>query len=118
MVWNAEPKDVVHMSPYVLAFTADTVEIRMASNGSLIQTIAVPDLHLLSKKVKYQPNFIAHFYLAALTLPLLPLLSPLPLLASSPSHHRATSLSYFHLKNNPASLRLVQLFQPSSKNID
>ena len=40
------------MSPYVLAFTADTVEIRMASNGSLIQTIAVPDLHLLSKKVK------------------------------------------------------------------
>ena len=92
IVWNAEPKDVVYMSPYVLAFTADTVEIRMASNGSLIQTIAVPDLHLLSKKVKYQPNFIAHFYLAALTLPLLPLLSPLPLLASSPSHHRATSL--------------------------
>ena len=52
IVWNAEPKDVVYMSPYVLAFTADTVEIRMASNGSLIQTIAVPDLHLLSKKVK------------------------------------------------------------------
>ena len=51
IVWNAEPKDVVYMSPYVLAFTADTVEIRMASNGSLIQTIAVPDLQLLSKKV-------------------------------------------------------------------
>ena len=52
IVWNAEPKDVVYMSPYVLVFTADTVEIRMASNGSLIQTIAVPDLHLLSKKVE------------------------------------------------------------------
>ena len=51
IVWNAEPKDIVYMSPYVLAFTADTVEIRMASNGSLMQTIAVPDLHLLSKKV-------------------------------------------------------------------
>ena len=57
IVWNAEPKNVVYMSPYVLAFTADTVEIRMASNGSLIQTIAVPDLHLLSKKVKKQSNF-------------------------------------------------------------
>jgi hypothetical protein len=31
----------VYMSPYVLAFTADTVEIRMASNGSLIQTIMI-----------------------------------------------------------------------------
>ena len=51
IIWNAEPKQVVYMSPYVLAFTADTVEIRMASNGSLIQTIAVPDLQLLSQKV-------------------------------------------------------------------
>ena len=56
IVWNAEPKDVVYMSPYVLAFTADTVEIRMASNGSLIQTIAVPDLHFLSKKVQKEDS--------------------------------------------------------------
>ena len=58
IVWNAEPKDVVYMFPYVLAFTADTVEIRMALNGTLIQTIAVSDLHLLSKKVKrYSSRF-------------------------------------------------------------
>ena len=56
IVWNAEPKDVVYMSPYMLAFTADTVEIRIASNGSLIQTIAVPDLHLLSKKVQKEDS--------------------------------------------------------------
>ena len=52
IVWNAEPKSLVHMYPYILAFTANTVEIRMASNGSLMQTIQVPDLHLISMKVQ------------------------------------------------------------------
>ena len=63
ILWNAEPKNEVYMSPYVLAFTADTVEIRMTSNGSLIQTMVVPDLHLLSKKVKKTTSNLADFIL-------------------------------------------------------
>lgn len=50
IVWNAEPKCLVYMHPYVLAFTASTVEIRLASNGSLMQTIDVPKPHLFSMK--------------------------------------------------------------------
>ena len=45
------PNRSVCMSPYMLAFTANTLEIRMSSNGSLIQTINIPDLHLISCKV-------------------------------------------------------------------
>ncbi len=51
IVWNTEPQDLVFMYPYMLAFTEHTVEIRMSSNGSLMQTIDVPDLHLFSSKV-------------------------------------------------------------------
>ena len=51
IMWNTEPQDLVYMPPYMLAFTEHTVEIRMASNGSLMQTINVPDLKLLSSKV-------------------------------------------------------------------
>ena len=35
----------------MLAFTIDTIEIRIISNGSLIQSIDVPDLKLISHKV-------------------------------------------------------------------
>ena len=101
IVWNAELKDVVYKSLCVLAFIANLVEIRMASNGSLIQTIAVPDLRLLSKKVKYQPNFHSS-RLTCCTHSLSPpsrSLSSLPLsllstlLPSSP-HHRAISIKF------------------------
>ena len=51
IVWNSEPVQVVCLPPYMLAFTEHTVEIRKASNGSLMQTISVPDLKLLSAKV-------------------------------------------------------------------
>ncbi|XP_064396401.1 GTPase-activating Rap/Ran-GAP domain-like protein 3 isoform X3 [Halichondria panicea] len=50
IVWNAEPRNLVYMPPYLLAFTASTIEIRMASNGSLMQTIPTPDLKLISMK--------------------------------------------------------------------
>ena len=59
------------MSPYVLAFTADTVEIRVASNGSLIQIITVPNPHLLFE----------HFHSSCVTC------CSLSLLPSSLSHH-------------------------------
>ena len=48
----------VYMHPYVLAFTASTVEIRLASNGSLMQTIDVPKPHLFSMKVCAQDIII------------------------------------------------------------
>ena len=51
IVWNSEPQMVVYLPPYMLAFTEGTVEIRLACNGSLMQTINVPDLKLLSSKV-------------------------------------------------------------------
>ena len=41
----------VCMTPYVMGFMANILEIRMASNGSLIQTINIPDLHVISSKV-------------------------------------------------------------------
>ena len=40
-----------YLPPYIIAFTTDTIEIRMISNGSLIQSIDVPGLKLISKKV-------------------------------------------------------------------
>lgn len=46
----------VCMTPYVLGFMTNTLEIRMASNGSLIQTINIPDLHLISSKVSISYN--------------------------------------------------------------
>ena len=52
IVWNAEPLHVVYLAPYMVAFTEHTVEIRMAQNGSLMQTISVPDLKLISAKVR------------------------------------------------------------------
>ena len=64
IVWNAEPKNLVYMSPYILAFTANTVEIRMASNASLMQTIQVPDLHLISMKVKIVYMYTDAFFLS------------------------------------------------------
>jgi hypothetical protein len=50
VVWNSEPRNIVCMTPYMLAFMANTLEIRMASNGSLIQTLNIPDLHLITSK--------------------------------------------------------------------
>jgi len=51
IVWNAEPQAVVYLHPYMLALMEQTIEIRMASNGSLMTTINVPDLKLISSKV-------------------------------------------------------------------
>ena len=45
------PLPLAYLPPYVIAFTTDTIEIRMAKNGSLIHTIKVPDLKLISHKV-------------------------------------------------------------------
>lgn len=41
----------VYMAPYMLAFTSNSIEIRKADNGSLMQTINSPDVHMFSHKV-------------------------------------------------------------------
>ncbi|XP_052215441.1 GTPase-activating Rap/Ran-GAP domain-like protein 3 isoform X2 [Dreissena polymorpha] len=48
--WNSEPVHIVCAFPYVMAFTADTIEIRLIVNGNLVNTMTMPDLTLISSK--------------------------------------------------------------------
>lgn len=48
--WNSEPKSIVCAFPYVLAFTQDTIEIRLIINGNLVHTMTMPDLTLITSK--------------------------------------------------------------------
>ena len=38
--------------PYVMAFTPDTIEIRLIINGNLVHTTTMPDLTLITSKVR------------------------------------------------------------------
>lgn len=38
--------------PYILAFTTDSIEIRLVVNGNLVYTAVVPELHLIASRVK------------------------------------------------------------------
>jgi hypothetical protein len=38
--------------PYILAFTPDTMEIRLVVNGSLVNTMTMPNLQLVTSKVR------------------------------------------------------------------
>ena len=52
IAWNSVPVcKVVCAFPYILAFTPVTIEFRYAVNGSLLQTLAMPELRLISAKV-------------------------------------------------------------------
>lgn len=48
--WNSEPKSIVCAFPYVLAFTQDTIEIRLIINGNLVHTMTMPDISLITAK--------------------------------------------------------------------
>lgn len=37
--------------PYILAFTTDSIEIRLVVNGNLVYTAVVPELHLIAARV-------------------------------------------------------------------
>ena len=58
ITWNTEPRDLVYLHPYMLAFNEHSIEIRMAANSSLMQTINVPDLCLISSKVRLDRHFL------------------------------------------------------------
>lgn len=48
--WNAVPEAIVCAFPYVMAFTADTIEIRLVINGNLVQSMVMPKLKLITAK--------------------------------------------------------------------
>ncbi|XP_065916721.1 GTPase-activating Rap/Ran-GAP domain-like protein 3 isoform X2 [Dysidea avara] len=50
LVWESEPKYNVYKYPYMLGFTDNAVEIRTASNGSLVRNIIASNLRLMSYK--------------------------------------------------------------------
>ncbi|XP_028407633.1 GTPase-activating Rap/Ran-GAP domain-like protein 3 isoform X2 [Dendronephthya gigantea] len=48
--WNATPQSIVYVFPYILAFTRNTIEIRLVVNGTLVHTLVLPKVHLISAK--------------------------------------------------------------------
>ncbi|XP_061554562.1 GTPase-activating Rap/Ran-GAP domain-like protein 3 isoform X5 [Phycodurus eques] len=48
--WNQMPNAVVCAFPYILAFTTDSIEIRLVVNGNLVYTAVVPELQLASSR--------------------------------------------------------------------
>ncbi|XP_041371207.1 GTPase-activating Rap/Ran-GAP domain-like protein 3 isoform X2 [Gigantopelta aegis] len=48
--WNSEPHSIVCAFPYVMAFTPDTIEIRLIINGNLVHTMTMPDLTMITSK--------------------------------------------------------------------
>ncbi|CAJ0952417.1 unnamed protein product [Ranitomeya imitator] len=48
--WNQVPHAVVCAFPYILAFTTDSIEIRLVVNGNLVHTAVVPDLQLVASR--------------------------------------------------------------------
>ncbi|NWU46893.1 GARL3 protein, partial [Dromas ardeola] len=48
--WNQVPYAVVCAFPYILAFTTDSIEIRLVVNGNLVHTAVVPDLQLVASR--------------------------------------------------------------------
>ncbi|XP_077441466.1 GTPase-activating Rap/Ran-GAP domain-like protein 3 isoform X2 [Vanacampus margaritifer] len=48
--WNQMPNSIVCAFPYILAFTTDSIEIRLVVNGNLVYTAVVPELQLASSR--------------------------------------------------------------------
>ncbi|XP_044729262.1 GTPase-activating Rap/Ran-GAP domain-like protein 3 [Chrysoperla carnea] len=48
--WNSVPTNIVCAFPYVIAFTSDTMEIRLIVNGNLVHSMTMPRLNLITAK--------------------------------------------------------------------
>ncbi|EMP34565.1 GTPase-activating Rap/Ran-GAP domain-like protein 3, partial [Chelonia mydas] len=48
--WNQVPYAIVCAFPYILAFTTDSIEIRLVVNGNLVHTAVVPELQLVASR--------------------------------------------------------------------
>nr|XP_015798528.2 GTPase-activating Rap/Ran-GAP domain-like protein 3 isoform X4 [Nothobranchius furzeri] len=49
--WNQMPNAIVCAFPYILAFTTDSIEIRLVVNGNLVYTAVVPELQLAASRL-------------------------------------------------------------------
>lgn len=61
--WNTSPSSIVCAFPYIIAFTSNTMEIRLLVNGNLVHTTTMDDLQLITSKrdiyfVTTAPEFI------------------------------------------------------------
>ncbi|XP_042193199.1 GTPase-activating Rap/Ran-GAP domain-like protein 3 [Callorhinchus milii] len=48
--WNQVPNHIVCAFPYILAFTTDSIEIRLVVNGNLVHTTVLPELSLAASR--------------------------------------------------------------------
>lgn len=48
--------------PYILAFTTDSIEIRLVVNGNLVHTAVVPELQLVASRVRDRKIMFKYFY--------------------------------------------------------
>lgn len=48
--WNTSPTSIVCAFPYIIAFTSDTMEIRLLVNGNLVHTVTMAELQLITSK--------------------------------------------------------------------
>lgn len=48
--WNTSPTSIVCAFPYIIAFTPDSIEIRLLVNGNLVHTATMPELQFISSK--------------------------------------------------------------------
>lgn len=61
--WNSSPQSVICAFPYVIAFTNETMEIRLLVNGNLVHMVTMGELKLITSKrdiffVTTAPEFI------------------------------------------------------------
>lgn len=47
--------------PYILAFTTDSIEIRLVVNGNLVHTAVVPELQLVASRVRHMKIMFEYF---------------------------------------------------------
>lgn len=47
--------------PYILAFTTDSIEIRLVVNGNLVHTAVVPELQLVASRVRHRKIMFDYF---------------------------------------------------------
>lgn len=48
--WNTSPTSIVCAFPYIIAFTSDSMEIRLLVNGNLVHIVQMAELQLLTSK--------------------------------------------------------------------
>uniref|UniRef100_A0A3P9M1N9 GTPase-activating Rap/Ran-GAP domain-like protein 3 n=1 Tax=Oryzias latipes TaxID=8090 RepID=A0A3P9M1N9_ORYLA len=69
--WNQMPNAIVCAFPYILAFTTDSIEIRLVVNGNLVYTAVVPELQLAASRVSVTdvtPSVLSHSFRAVYSL--------------------------------------------------